>query len=179
MQQPTTVRGTVLVRKKYVGPAIGFLKPGTVTEEVRTANIVTTAGLRHYAQRSIGATPTDTFRAVLLFEGAANTALDDVLGDCGVQVVGSLKRMSSQYPVTDDQDPMNQADAGPDVTTYKVVYSAAEAISADIAGVCVTNYAGGAPSSSEPLLMHARFPSISKTDQEELTIIINHKFGNA
>ena len=175
-----TVRGTVTIERRRLVAPLGWPLRHMPIEVVTTTNLVMTAGLRYYAQRAAGEGETNTFRAFVLFENdvGITPALADTYTDGGVPVGGTLKRMSSQFAKTDDQDPGNSVEAGPLVVTYAVTYGMAEANDVAINGVAITNYAAGAPSASEPLLMHARFPAVTKTDQEELTIRVNHVFGN-
>lgn len=144
---------------------------------ITSTNLITTAGLTHYAQRGAGETPTN-------FNGTTNTAI--VLGTAGnapaagsdyaditTKVTGSLKQLTTGYPTSNDSDSDNTG-SGATVTTFQVSYLTSEANASNIDRVAVTNWASGSPGTNEPLLMYATVSSFTKTSSDTLKMIINH-----
>lgn len=176
MNDLVKVRGVcrILVRSLFVDPFTGKQPPWV---EVRVANLVTTAGFVHYAERAMQeASFTNQFDAFELYKGTITPAVGDTRANAGTLVAGTLKRHASGYPRISDPDPDNSVAAGPNVVSFNTSYGSSEA-NDTIEGVVITNYASGAPSSTEPLLMHARFAAITKTSADELKVIVNHTLG--
>ncbi len=148
-------------------------------------NIVTDIGDEFYSYRAVDAQPTDarftngsvkTFDGIMeLYSGAsAAPAKANDRSDLVTLVTNSAQVIDATYPLRNDGDSDNTG-AGIDVATYRVSYTTANANSAGIADVIITNPSPGA---SEVLLMHAEFGApFPKTSSDTLKVFVNHTFN--
>jgi len=166
MQTPIRIKGRV----------VAVLEGAGGRRVYETSNLVTTAGDVFYAQRGSGLETTNSFDALVLCTGTATaTKADTFAAVSATDIATSLKRFDAGYPKNDDQDVANTG-KGAGVITYRVTYSAAEANSAGIERLAITNYQNGSPGAAEPLLCHASFAaSFTKAGTDTLTVYWNHE----
>jgi hypothetical protein len=147
-------------------------------------NIVTTAGDVWYAQQAavgIAATVpsvTDTFTHAVLGTGAGSApAKNSTYGFFSTPITGAgIKIATSGWPRVDGPDADNTG-AGAAVLSWKFEWTAGDFNDTAIADVMITN---GAPSGTDPVLMHADdgdwTPSgtFDKTASDTLKFYVNH-----
>jgi len=153
-------------------------------------NIVTNDGDLYYAERAallttgtpISPVPTDFTDAngvpdmiMELYDGASDApAKGNDRSNLTGLVTDSDQAMDAGYPKVNDADADNTG-AGVDIVTYLVSYAKADAISATIADVILTNPSPGA---SENLIMHAEFSAaFAKTANDTLKVFVNHQMN--
>ena len=148
--------------RRVSGPQMGraILIPG--------ANIVTTAGNVHLAQKACGETPTNLFT---YWEQASAGTPGVSATRAGFTAIGSSSAVQdATYPKTSDGDADNTG-AGATVRTSRVSYSAGAFTHAAITHAYITNLALGA---SEPLFAGwAWASSINKTSADTLKCFHN------
>lgn len=144
---------------------------------IQSRNLIMTTGDEYYAQRSAVEAPTNFAYPAMELGTAGNAiAKSNTRADLTAKVTGSLKEIDATYPTTADPDSDNTG-AGPGVVTYRVSYELGEANAAAISRVVITNFQGGTPGASEPLLMHASLTPFTKTSSDILKMFVNHTFS--
>lgn len=144
-------------------------------ERYHGLNIVTNAGDQYYAQLTAGESPTKDFKASVAGL-RLGTGIDPVeKGDLDVTafLAGSAHVRDAGYPKTDDDDPNNEVDAGPNVLTWRYSYLTSEGNGLDI------SEGGIADDRTTPtvLLNHFLFDApFPKTSADTLAVSVNHKF---
>lgn len=135
---------------------------------VAAANIVTTAGDVHLAQRGAAETPTNAFGIAEM--ASAGTPGKSATRASFTPISGSQGAWTSGYPRTNDPDPDNP-DAGTRVVTRTTSYSAASFTHSAITHALITN---ASPGGSEPLYAGwAWSASFSKSATDTLKVIHN------
>lgn len=138
------------------------------------ANILTTAGATHIAALDASLPLVNTFDLLIASRGNdfASVADDRSAVDPADEILHSRTLVAAGYPVLGDTDPRNPGASSAWWTWRFDVASGAEGFVAS--NIVVTNWASGAPSLTEPLLIHAQLASpISKLTPERMTVFIN------
>lgn len=136
-------------------------------------NIVTNAGDRYYAQRAAGETPTDNFDRMVLGNGTPPTyTKTSTYGTLTGAITASTKVVSTGYPRTNDTDPDN-GQGGVNVVTWKFAWSKTDFAANGInqAVITIPN-----PTSTSPILTGFTMTAFDKTNNDTLTIFVNHQF---
>lgn len=127
-------------------------------------------GVLHITQRNTGVARTNAFDAMELGQGNDPLAINDDRSDLDSKIGGSIVLVASGYPVHGDTSIENDG-RGADKYTWKFVY--AEGTQQILASnAIVTNYAGGAPANTEPILVHSNDVLVKRPDQV-LTVFVN------
>lgn len=129
----------------------------------------TAAGVTHLAELASGGTPTNAFDGLVFGAGNDDPTTADTFD--AVSQTGSLPflQLVSGYPKLNDDDGRNGG-RGPTTWTWRFEREAGAPFVASNAAV--TNYAGGVPSSTEPLLVHAK-QTIAQRLDERLVVFVN------
>lgn len=126
------------------------------------ANVLTPAGTTHIAERESMAALTDTFDAFEFGQGNDVPSAASTRASLGSKIGGSLLEVAAGYPVKGDSDTRNDG-RGADVWSWLcVVPEGTELLASNL---IVTNYDGGAPTSTEPVLVHGDTVVSTRTDQ--------------
>jgi hypothetical protein len=136
--------------------------------------LLTTAGSAWLADILAGTTPANVFTALELGAGNNVPAVSDTRASMTAKIGGSLIDVAAGYPILGDSDLRNDG-RGVSTYTWKWVYP--EGATALIASnAIVTNFAAGAPSGSEPVLVSAAEVLVKRADQV-LTVFVNLTTG--
>ena len=131
--------------------------------------ILTTAGSTYLADILAGTTPANTFDAIELGQGLNVPAIGDTRASLTSKIGGSLIQVATGYPILADADIRNEG-RGASTYTWSFVYpEGAQLIASNF---IVTNYAAGAPSSGEPVMVSANETLVKRADQV-LTVFVN------
>lgn len=133
------------------------------------AATLTTAGTTHIAERVAGTSLTNAFGALELGQGNDTPAVGDDRSDLTSKIADTFTVIADGYPVLLDTDIRNDG-RGATIWTWKFVIPQGEQFVAS--NLIVTNYAAGAPSSTEPVLVHADTVVAKRADQEA-TVFVN------
>lgn len=134
-------------------------------------NIVTNAGDVWYAQRACGETPTNNFNTMVLGNGTQPTwSKTSTYSTLAGAISGSTKTVSSGYPKTNDTDPDNGG-GGADVVTWKFAWAKTDFSANGINQAVITI---PSPSSGSPILTGFNMTPFDKTNNDTLTIFVNH-----
>ena len=167
MTQDITVTGQVT--------AVILRADGSVRQKLEGNNLVTTMGLRHYAERFEesfnGTAVTSTFTTFVVGTGSTAADIGDDMADM-TQFTGTTGEqvLASGYPKIDDDDTDNSG-RGAFVLTWHASYGTGTTLSAiRQVGISVAS-----PTGTNPLLMHHVFgAAFTKTTDETLKIFVNH-----
>lgn len=144
---------------------------GRIKYYEKVENIVTNEGDRYYAQRACGETPTYNFNTMVLGNGTQPTwSKTSTYSNLGSPISGSAKTVSTGYPKTNDTDPDNGG-GGVDVITWKFSWAKTDFSATGInqAVITISN-----PSSGSPILTGFNMTAFDKTENDTLTIFVNH-----
>lgn len=134
--------------------------------------ILTTAGTAHLVELAAGGSLTNEFDALVLGAGNDDPAVGDDLSDV-TQRLSITLRLAAGYPLLGDTDARNSG-AGAANYTWKFVREAGTPFVAS--NVAVTNYVGGVPTATEPLLIHGK-QTIAQRYDERLIVWVNARSG--
>lgn len=134
--------------------------------------VLTTAGTAHLVELAAGGSLTNDFDALVLGAGNEDPAVGDDLSDV-TQRLSVVMRLASGYPKLADTDARN---SGAGATTYTWRFERGAGAPFVASNVAVTNYAGGVPTATEPLLIHGK-QTIAQRYDERLIVWINARSG--
>ena len=141
---------------------------------IPASNIVTNAGDIYYAQRGVGATPTNAFGIHEL--ASAGTPAKGADRSAFTVIGSTQKAHTATYPKVNDGDTDNTG-AGVDIATYLATYAKADFNAASITHGMITN---ATPGASEPLLTGYAFAAgFAKTADDTLKVFVNHEMLGA
>lgn len=144
------------------------------------AHVLTTAGAAHIVELDAASPLTDAFDALILSRGNdVPTSGDDRSAVAsGDEITGSLTVVATAHPHLADTDPRN---TGAGATKWTWRFDIPPGLAGLVASnLVVTNYASGAPSATEALLMHGAFATpLEKLTAQRATIFINVAAGAA
>lgn len=156
-------------------------------------NLITTAGKVYYAKMSAGESPgggvTDpdftsaTNTALTWTDGtaaiAAGNEFDDISSDIIVDgaAANATAIVSTNYPKTNDTDPLNPGTTGTDTVTYKFEFDSGTNTNFAESGVDVVIHHKDATGATHVLLCHAEVDSggVAKSTSDSLTVYVNHQ----
>ncbi len=170
MNEKGTIKGLVVV-------VLTNVKTGK-KYTYETINIVTDAGDLHYAERGASEAPTNFTTGASEYGTAGNAVTKGVDRSNAIttKTTGSLIEIDATYPTTADPDGDNTG-SGADIVSWRFSYGTGDGNDTTIDRLTITNWAGGTPGASEPLLMYALFgSSFTKTASDTLKIFVNHTF---
>lgn len=134
-------------------------------------NIVTTTGNIYYAQKAVGATPTNVFNAVHMGSGATTPAVTDTATQF-TNISGSGLAVDATFPAVNNTDTDNTG-GGTAVVTWRFSYPQATVITGITEGII--NVGTGAPAAGAAVLNHWRFPAtFTKDATQTMVLYINH-----
>ena len=138
-------------------------------------NIVTNEGDIYYAQKAVGASPTDDFTAGGLRLGTGTTTPVKTAIDLTTFGADGDIAETSGYPKTADADGDNTG-SGTDIVTWLFTYGTGDGNIAGIAeGAVVDNL-----TTPTAALCHFLFAaSFSKTSSDTLKVFVNHQFNGS
>ena len=134
---------------------------------------LTTAGTAHLIERAAGGSLRNDFDGLALGTGNDTPAVADTLQEVTERLLFYVQ-VADGYPKLGETDYRNTG-AASDVWTWKFVREAGTPFVAS--NVAVTNYSGGVPTATEPLLVHAK-QTIAQRYDERLIIWVNAKTGD-
>lgn len=138
-----------------------------------TNNIITNDGDVFYAQKGAGETPTNAFTNLFLGSKATPTISKASNFSSITLIANTEKALSAGYPKTNETDPNNEGNGGPNIITYKYEYGKADFNAPSITEgvIAVTGASGNAP-----VLCHFAFTApFEKTANDTLVVFVNHK----
>lgn len=135
-----------------------------------TAVITNPEGTTHLLALATGTAPPNAFDALELGQGLNTPTIADTRASLTSKIPGSLIQVANGYPIANDQDIRNSG-RGANVFTWKFVYPEG-ALQILCSNLIVTNYQGGAPGASEPVMVSANETFVKRPDQV-LTVFVN------
>lgn len=134
--------------------------------------VLTNAGVAHLTERAAGSSLTNDFDALALGTGNDTPAVTDTLQEV-TDRLSLFVRLDDGYPVLGDTDYRN---TGREAATYTWRFTREAGEPWVASNVAVTNYSGGVPTVTEPLLVHLK-QTVAQRYDERLIIWVNAKTG--
>lgn len=131
--------------------------------------ILTSAGSAHLGELAAGGSLDNAFDGLVFGAGNDAPTIADTLEEVTAREGLPFLRLAAGYPKKNDTDSRNGG-AGVDIWTWRFEREAGTPFVAS--NVAVTNYAGGIPTTTEPLLIHA-WQTIAQRYDERLVVFLN------
>ena len=131
--------------------------------------ILTSAGSAHLGELAAGGSLTNAFDGLAFGAGNDAPTTADTLEEVTAREGLPFLRIAAGYPKLGDTDSRNGG-AAPDIWTWRFEREAGTPFVAS--NVAITNYAGGIPSATAPLFVHA-WQTIAQRFDERLIVFVN------